>query len=52
MAQILRQFFWVAQPGDVFEIAHADFGFQIATVKVRIRGFQIELASDIKGNKK
>ncbi len=47
LAQVMKQSFWLADPGDVFEVAHAEFGFQIATVKVGVNQFQIMVSEDI-----
>jgi hypothetical protein len=35
IVQLLLDF---GQPGDVAEVAHAEFGFQIATIKVHVGG--------------
>lgn len=33
-------------PGDVVEFSHAEFGFQIATLKLRVGGIDIVIAED------
>ena len=50
LSQIMKQFFLQSHPGDVFELAHSEYGFQILTVKVYVGRFSIILSADLTRN--